>query len=95
MSLVIAMPADNITIFHRGFDDCKFLLACKNGQGDAFHRDYIRMYHNRPVDIPRGVSMEFILARFAWAIFPLDKAFMEQGPDRLVRAEFKSKKTEG
>ncbi|KAI9779003.1 MAG: hypothetical protein M1839_007815 [Geoglossum umbratile] len=32
-----------------------------------------------------GVSPEFILTRFAWAIFPLVKAFMEHCPERVVK----------
>ena len=58
------------TDIHHGFDEWAV--------GDAFPRDYIRV----GVDILHGVSIEFILARFTWAIFPHVKAFMERGLDR-------------
>lgn len=84
MANALAMRAD----IYRGFDECKFVLARKNGQWVTHFLEIIyelgRMYHNRPVDIPCGVSIEFILARFAWAVFPFVEAFMEQDPERLV-----------
>ena len=74
---------------HHGFDDCKFVIARKGGQWVAHFLeptyDLGQLYHNRPVEIPRGVRTEFILARFAWAIFPLVKRFVEHGPERSVK----------
>lgn len=80
----LAMRAD----IHRAFDDCKFILTRKRGEW-AIHfleqtYDLGRMYHNQTVKLV-GVSPEFLLARFAWAIFPLVKAFVEQGPERVVK----------
>jgi hypothetical protein len=59
----IAMRAD----IHRGFDECKFVLARKSGQWVTHSLETTyelgRMHHNRPVDIPCGVSVEFITGR--------------------------------
>jgi len=80
----LAMRAD----IHRAFDDCKFMLTRKRGEWTIHFLektfDLGRMYHNRPVEVV-GVSPEFLLTRFAWAIFPLIKPFMEQGPERVVK----------
>lgn len=37
-----------------------------------------------------SVKPEFVLARFAWGIFPLVKAFIEHGPPRLVKVREKT-----
>lgn len=78
---------------HRAFDDCKFALVRKSGRWTVHFLektyDLGRMYHNRPIDIA-GFSPEFVLTRFAWAIFPFVKAFMEQGPERLVKVREQS-----
>ncbi|KAH7119530.1 hypothetical protein B0J11DRAFT_63415 [Dendryphion nanum] len=80
----LAMRAD----IHRAFDDCKFILTRKRGEWTIHFLektyDLGRMYHNQTVKLV-GVSPEFLLARFAWAIFPLVKAFVEQGPERVVK----------
>lgn len=84
MANALAMRAD----IHRAFDECKFVLVRKCGRWTVHFLektyDLGRMYHNRPAEVV-GVSPEFILTRFAWAIFPLVKAFMEQGPERAVK----------
>lgn len=81
----LAMRAD----IHRAFDECKFALARKSGRWTVHFLektyDLGQMYHNRPIEVTEGVSPEFILTRFAWAIFPLVKAFMEHGPERVVK----------
>ncbi|KAH0562857.1 hypothetical protein GP486_002530 [Trichoglossum hirsutum] len=74
---------------HRAFDEGKFVLARKSNCW-AVHFlgntcDLGRMYHNRPIEVKAGVSLEFILTRFAWAIFPLVRGFMERGPERVVK----------
>lgn len=90
MANAIALRPD----LHRAFNDCKFAIARKDGQWSAHFLETTNelgsMYHNRPVEIAAGISAEFLLARFAWAIFPLVKAFMEQGPERLVKLRVKS-----
>ncbi|KAH0537309.1 hypothetical protein FGG08_005899 [Glutinoglossum americanum] len=74
---------------HRAFDEGKFVLARKSNSWTVHFLektyDLGRMYHNRPIEVKAGVSPEFILTRFAWAIFPLVRAFMEQGPKRVVK----------
>jgi hypothetical protein len=86
----LAMRAD----IHRAFDDCKFVLVPKCGRWTIHFLektyDLGRIYHNRPIEIAGGVSPEFILTRFAWALFPLVKAFMEQGPERAVKVREQS-----
>lgn len=81
----LAMRAD----IHRAFDECKFALVRKSGRWTVHFLektyDLGRMYHNRPIEVVEGVSPEFILTRFAWAVFPLVKAFMEHGPERVVK----------
>lgn len=81
----MAMRAD----IHRAFDDCKFAIVRKKGCWVTHFLETTHelgaVYHNRPVEVMGGVAPEFILARYAWAIFPLVKAFMEQGPSRLVK----------
>ncbi|KAG9234572.1 hypothetical protein BJ875DRAFT_509286 [Amylocarpus encephaloides] len=62
---------------------------CPRNELDWFQQTE-RMYHHQPVEIAASVSAEFLLARFAWAIFPLVKAFIEQGPERLVKLQGKS-----
>ncbi|KAL8671292.1 MAG: hypothetical protein Q9168_004213 [Polycauliona sp. 1 TL-2023] len=43
-------------------------------------------YHNIKATLNTGVAREHVLARFAWAIFPLVREFLEQGPKRWIRA---------
>ncbi|KAJ9634235.1 hypothetical protein H2199_009065 [Coniosporium tulheliwenetii] len=85
MANALAMRAD----IHRAFDGCKFAFVRKAGRWVAHFLETTyelgRMYHNRPVEMAAGVAPEFVLARFAWSVFPLVKAFMEHGPERLVR----------
>ncbi|KAJ9652510.1 hypothetical protein H2201_009217, partial [Coniosporium apollinis] len=85
MANALAMRAD----IHRAFDGCKFAFVRKAGRWVAHFLETTyelgRMYHNRPVEMAAGVAPEFVLARFAWLVFPLVKAFMEHGPERLVR----------
>ncbi|MCJ1396625.1 hypothetical protein MMC18_009516 [Xylographa bjoerkii] len=81
----MAMRAD----IHRAFDDCKFAIVRKKGCWVTHFLETTyelgALYHNRPVEVMGGVAPEFILARYAWAILPLVKPFMEQGPSRLVK----------
>ena len=85
MANALAMRAD----IHRAFDECKFALVRKAGRWVAHFLETTyelgRIYHNRPINVTAGVAPEFLLARFAWSIFPLIKGFMEHGPKRLVK----------
>ncbi|KAL9616337.1 MAG: hypothetical protein Q9160_008780 [Pyrenula sp. 1 TL-2023] len=84
MANALAMRAD----IHRAFDDCNFVLVPKCGHWTVHFLektyDLGPMYHNRPIEVA-SVPTEFILTRFAWAIFPLVKPFMEQGLGRIVK----------
>jgi hypothetical protein len=42
-------------------------------------------HHNVDVEIPSGVHQAFLLARVAWAVFPLVSNFLLRGDKRLVR----------
>ncbi|KAL8900518.1 MAG: hypothetical protein Q9207_005654 [Kuettlingeria erythrocarpa] len=44
------------------------------------------LYHNARARLNDEVAREHVLARFAWAIFPLVQAFVQQGPKRSIRA---------
>ncbi|KAL8993968.1 MAG: hypothetical protein Q9188_007192 [Gyalolechia gomerana] len=44
------------------------------------------LYHNVRAPLNDEVAREHVLARFAWAIFPLVQAFVQQGPRRSIRA---------
>ncbi|KAI9779335.1 MAG: hypothetical protein M1839_007443 [Geoglossum umbratile] len=42
------------------------------------------LYHNASILPIRGVRSEFLLARFAWAIFPLVIPFLSKGKERVL-----------
>ncbi len=44
------------------------------------------LYHNARARLNDEVAHEHVLARFAWAIFPLVQTFVQQGPKRSIRA---------
>lgn len=74
---------------HQAFDACKFVIVPKN-QRWVVHflgktNNLGSSFHNMPVSVLATAKPEFILARLAWAVFPLVKSFMELGPSRLVR----------
>ena len=74
---------------HSSFDDRKFVVV-PTVSGWIVHflewtKDQGPMYHNTPVSIHAGVSPSFLLARFAWAIFPLMRNFLDQGLSRKLR----------
>ena len=79
---------------HKAFDACKFAIVRKNRQWVAHFlatTDSMGIkFHNMPINVPAVVRSEFILARFAWVIFPAVKSFMEFGPPRLVKVRVES-----
>ncbi|KAI9764070.1 MAG: hypothetical protein M1840_008874 [Geoglossum simile] len=85
----LAIRSDIHSDIHRAFDEGKFVLARKSNCWTVHFLektcDLGRMYHDRSIEVKAGVSPEFILTRFAWAIFPLVRAFMEQGLKRVVK----------
>lgn len=58
---------------HTQFDNRKLVFFPKAANGFAVHvlqpmRDLLPIYHNTPVEVS-ACAPEFLLARFAWAIF--------------------------
>jgi hypothetical protein len=86
-SNVIALRSD----IHRVFDACGFVLVRKNSNWVAHFLgptvDLGRIYHNTVVDLSNDISPHFLLARFAWAIFPLLKIFLSVGFPRRLRLQ--------
>jgi hypothetical protein len=50
---------------------------------------YGSQHHNRPVNLPQNVVLQFLLTRFAWTLFPSIKDFLEAGAPHLVRTQSK------
>jgi len=78
---------------HRAFDAGLFVFAPKRGTWVAHFMEvtahYGSQHHNRPVKLPQNVAPQFLLARFAWTLFPRIKNFLEAGAPRLVRFQSK------
>ena len=78
---------------HTAFDDRRFLLTRKASQWVVHFLELTNelggQYHNRSVSLHNRVSPEFILVRFAWAIFPFLRAFLEVGSSRRLRVTVK------
>ncbi|KAH7010748.1 hypothetical protein B0J12DRAFT_59515 [Macrophomina phaseolina] len=73
---------------HTAFDDCRFVLIPKAGAWVPHFLDATidlgLIHHNTPVALPSQVSPAFLLARFAWALFPKMRHFFESGPPKAV-----------
>ncbi|KAF4614390.1 hypothetical protein G7Y89_g15346 [Cudoniella acicularis] len=76
---------------HKAFDDRKFCLFPKDGQGFVVHilqtaPDLRLLYHNTRVTIPQ-CEVNYVFARFAWSIFPSLTGFLTstQKPRLVVR----------
>jgi hypothetical protein len=78
---------------HRAFDAGLFVFAPKRGTWVAHFMEvtahYGSQHHNKPVKLPQNVAPQFLLARFAWTLFPRIKNFLEAGAPRLVRIQSK------
>lgn len=84
ISNAIALRPD----IHKAFDDRKFVITCKDSTwllhflgptsqlGD--------LYHNTPIKLHDDVSPFFLFVRFAWAIFPSLRPFLQNGVPRRV-----------
>ena len=85
VSNAVALRSD----IHKAFDERKFLLAYKNSTWAvhflALTNELGGLYHNTPITLANNVSPFFLLVRFAWAIFPLVRPFLENGVSRRVR----------
>ncbi|KEQ57882.1 uncharacterized protein M437DRAFT_29481, partial [Aureobasidium melanogenum CBS 110374] len=81
----IALRSD----LHTTFDAAKFVVVPKQDTWVAHFthltNDLGKLYHNTPVAIDKEVSANCLLARFAWAIFPLVSKFLMAGAARQVR----------
>lgn len=85
-------PANMITLsasVHTVFDAKAFVFTRKQGCWVSHYIGYTgwlgAKYHNTRVNMPAGVHPNFILARLAWAIFPMIESFLRRGEPRLVR----------
>jgi hypothetical protein len=87
MANAVALRSD----IHKTFDDRKFAFIPKGKEQcwvAHFFEDTRNLggqYHNRRVSISTDVPTEFILARFAWTVFPRVRHFVERGPPRVLR----------
>lgn len=74
---------------HWAFDDGTFAIVPKEGSWvPHFFRsthDLGPRYHNMTLALNSGISVQHLLARFAWAIFPLVRNFLQGGGDRAVK----------
>ena len=74
---------------HFSFDQKNFAIVPKDGKWVVhFFRltdEYGPKYHNQPIELLRGVSPAFILARLAWTIFPLLEQFLRHRLPRVFR----------
>ncbi|KAI4184060.1 MAG: hypothetical protein LQ346_006178 [Caloplaca aetnensis] len=87
MSNLIALREDIHTAFDR---QRMFVVVPKQGIWITHFLQPSHMlgplYHNARARLNDEVAREHVLARFAWAIFPLVQAFVLQGPKRSIRA---------
>ncbi|KAL8823575.1 MAG: hypothetical protein Q9170_008346 [Blastenia crenularia] len=87
MSNLIALRED----IHTAFDRRRmFAIVAKHG-GWMIHflqpsHSLGPLYHNIKVKLDDEVAPEHVFTRFAWAIFPLVRPFLQQGPKRSIRA---------
>jgi hypothetical protein len=81
----IALRSD----LHTTFDAAKFVVVPKQDAWVAHFthltNDLDKLCHNTVVAIDQEVSSNCLLARFAWAIFPLVSKFLMTGAARQVR----------
>ena len=74
---------------HRAFDSAFFVIARKQGRWVAhFWKRTVeigRTYHNRLLNIHPAVHPCFLLARFAWSLFPLLSSFVQKKQKRRIR----------
>jgi hypothetical protein len=74
---------------HRAFDSAFFVIVRKQGRWVAhFWKRTVeigRTYHNRLLNIHPAVHPCFLLARFAWPLFPLLSSFVQKKQKRRIR----------
>ena len=74
---------------HRSFDELQFVFVPKADGVLVTHvlasvHELRNLYHNATLH-QVGASPQFLLARFAWAIFPYVTAFLQKGQKRLLK----------
>lgn len=92
--------ANSVTMrrdIHQAFDNRTFIITRKSNEWAAHFlkatHEKGRQYHNTKVKIGNGISSAFLLARFAWAIFPLVNNFFNKKDARFVRYRAESSHT--
>lgn len=85
VSNAIALRSD----VHTTFDQKGFLISRKKSKWIIHFLEMTNelggLYHNTSIEIATNVSPQFLLVRFAWAIFPLLTVFLGCGVPRQVR----------
>ncbi|KAL8824271.1 MAG: hypothetical protein Q9170_008211 [Blastenia crenularia] len=76
---------------HRTFDKRVFVIVPKEGCWTVHFLEHTinlgSLYYNMRVNMPADIAVEHMFSRFAWAIFPMIRPFLEQGPVRSVRTQ--------
>ncbi|KAL6717731.1 hypothetical protein ACLMJK_003816 [Lecanora helva] len=89
VSNAIALRSDLHTIF----DQRKFLISRKKSQWAVHFLETTNelggLYHNSSLQIAGSISPFFLFVRFAWAIFPFLREFLDAGVPRRLRLRVK------
>lgn len=84
MANAMALRSD----IHQSFDARRFVFVRKSDTWVAHFladtRTLGHVYHNTQLDLPVAIHPAFVLARLAWAVFPLISNFLLRGDMRLV-----------
>lgn len=85
-------PSNAISLrpdLHSAFDNRVFVITLKQSKCTVHFLEETstlgNLYHNIPVQLNSNISPFFLFVRFAWAIFPGVKQFLEQKSPRVVR----------
>lgn len=86
-------PANAVSMrsdLHQGFDVYKnFVIAPKVSQWSVHFLeptlDVGNLYHNCPLDLSASISPQFLLSRFAWAIFPELGPFLRTNSTKAIK----------
>jgi hypothetical protein len=94
-------PANAFTLrsdIHTAFDRKTFVFTRKRGAWISHFLDFTSHlgagYHSVDVEIPAGVHQAILLARLAWAVFPMVSNFLMRGDKRLVKLRGPSPRAE-
>jgi hypothetical protein len=82
---------------HSAFDARQFIFFPKDPHGMVVHmlqstKDIGQLYHNARLHPIDGCGVQFLYARFAWAIFPLIASFLSQDTPIVIRTEVRAGK---